>query len=379
MADRNNIINYAPWRKNPKIRRKSNKKSMRPSGSDENMKVKRIKYFIVATPVLLLLWFVMLVVKAVASGNVSGFLHFYSNLLVILIAACVPVIGAIVGAVQNAHKGKWTTALICALVVYVVIAGLLTACTTELVALTVDKKLDEELADIPVAQTEQTEHAEKETVYEKKRYSFKDDLFIEEVEIYYGIEKGVTDEEALKMRADLILEDIEKEKITRVKREVPKSFWDNWEIADYLYDTYKFQLEEAGNTDRKSILSDLKTYRLDNLKAAKKHRELADEQHEDPDNQHLLALYCVDLCDEYLRDEDINSASAELVEGAEWTVKSIYNAAVTGSKQKAEEGYLVLEKVTERLEKLSGEISGEIIEKIRNCMDAYEIVLQNIK
>lgn len=382
MADGNKIINFALWRKNPKKKRRINEKSMRTSGSDQNMENKRIKYFIIAVPVLLLLWFVMLVVIAVVSGNVSGFFHYFSNLLVVLVAACVPTIGVIATVVWKIHKGKWTIAIICALVVCFFMGWLLIACTFELVALNEDKKSEEERADISEEQiepTEQAEHVEKENAYVKNRYSFKDDPFIQEVEVYYGIEKGVTDEEALKMRADLISEDIEKEKATRVKRDVPKNFWDNWEIADKLYDTYKFQLEEAEKVERKSILPALKSYRLENLQEAKRYRKLADEQHEDPDNQRLLALYCVDLCDEHRRDDDTYSAQAELVEGAEWAVKSIYNAAVEGKKEKAEEGYRVLEKVTDRLKEMSGEISGEIIEIIINCKDTYEIVLQNIR
>lgn len=381
MAGRKKIINFAERRRNLKERCRPNKKSTGTSDSDQNLKDKRIKYFIIAVPVLFLLWFVVLVVIAVVSGNVSGFFHYFSNLLVILIAACVPVIGTIATVIWKVHKGKWTITIICVLVVFFFMGCLLIACNFELVALNDDKKLEDERADISEEQiepTEQDELVEKENVYVKKRYSFKDDPFIQEVEVYYGMEKGVTDEEALKMRADLISEDIEKEKATRVKRDVPKSFWDNWEIADMLYDTYMFQLEEAEKVERKSILPALKSYRLENLQEAKRYRKLADEQHEDPDNQRLLALYCVDLCDEHRRDDDIYSAQAELIEGAEWAVKSIYNAAVEGKKEKVEEGYRVLESVTDRLKEMSGEISGEIIETIINCKDAYEIVLQNI-
>ncbi len=43
------------------------------------------------------------------------------------------------------------------------------------------------------------------------------------------------------------------------------------------------------------------------------------------------------------------------------------------------EGYQVLEDLVKRLEEMSGQISGEVIENVQNCRNAYRIVLQNMK
>ena len=67
-----------------------------------------------------------------------------------------------------------------------------------------------------------------------------------------------------------------------------------------------------------------------------------------------MAQYCISLCDEYLRDYEYNSSQESfdlaldnLQEGAEWAVKSMYNAAVEGDKDKIWKGMAELDKAVE--------------------------------
>ncbi|RAZ41504.1 hypothetical protein DK853_47970, partial [Klebsiella oxytoca] len=73
-----------------------------------------------------------------------------------------------------------------------------------------------------------------------------------------------------------------------------------------------------------------------------------------------------------------NSAWENAEEGAQWAVWSSYNAVIKGNADTMNEGYQVLEDLVKRLEEMSGQISGEVIENVQNCRNAYRIVLQNM-
>lgn len=354
--------------------------------TDQTDKLRRIKRKVCVAIGILIFWLAILLLIAAGTGKISLFLDSLASSLEIFLAECVslvvPLIGTIYSAVKKNQMATWSFALgIC-----IVVAFILGINTIRLVSMEeaggepVGTKTVSVEQTSPPEQTSSPEETQKETVYEKKRYSLKDDPFIVEIEAYNGEEKGtIGEEEASVKRAELIQQDIEKERKIRKPREVPQSFWDNRDIADFQYATYLNQRERAGNVERKNILPEIKEDRLEDLEDAKRHRILADNQHEESGNQRLIALYCIDLCDEYLEDEDINSAQANLVEGAKWAVISIYNAALEGERDNMEKGYEALETVVERLEKMSGDIGGENIDDIKNCREAYRILLQNME
>lgn len=393
MADIRNIADAASRRHNQhnqynRFRQKHEKGEKKPDRSAgwEN-KLRKLKKINILAVFVIVVWSVILIAAAVKCGILSGFLGVFSDSLEGLFIALVTAgFTSLASAIYNIVKKNRGYICLSVFSLCFVIIMLLFINTVRLIALNEDKKTTEKFDVVQEEQVEQQNQMsqgkpiETGSVYEKKRYSFKDDLFINEVDAYYGEVKGTIDEaKAPEMRAQLILTYIGNEKGVRKQREIPQNFWYNCEIADFQYSTYLDQLERAGKVKRESILPEIKSKRLRDLEDAKEYRILANDKYEDSDNQRLLALYCIDLCDEYLRDKNINYAQANLVEGAQWAVQSICNAAVDGNEEKTEKGYQVLEKIVDRLEKMSGEIGGENIERIRNCRDAYKIVLQNIK
>lgn len=385
MADKIRNIEDAR-RQNRNKKSKLNNSSANNGRLDDNRQ-KRMKKRTIVSVIGLVIWFVILIILAWAFGKFYGFLNTFSDLLMNFAGQIsAGIIASIVAAFLAANKMGWPKVWTIVSAFCFIMAIILCISSIKLITMEKDKKTKEEPAAAQVEQTEQapqdeqSEQSETRTVYEVRRYSLKDDPFIIEIEAYCGVEKGaIEEEEASQKRAELILEDIETERRARKEREVPQSFYENRDIADFQYGTYVDQLKRADMVERETVRSTIKKIRLDVLKDAKEHRIKADEQYKDPENQRHIALYCIDLCDEYLRDGDINSAWENAEEGAQWAVWSIYNAMIKGNADAMNEGYQVLEDLVKRLEEMSGQISGEVIENVQNCRNAYRIVLQNMK
>ena len=190
-----------------------------------------------------------------------------------------------------------------------------------------------------------------------------EDIFVEELELYCGVEKGsIAEGEEAKKRADILEKDIYASRKRREGKTKPPLFSANWEVADHEFRVFESQqkiLEEEIHKDEtlsenKYFINEARKQRIDELETAKYYRIEADNQYEDAENQKLLAQYCISLCDEYLRDYEYNSSQESfdlaldnLQEGAEWAVKSMYNAAVVGDKDKIWKGMAELDKAVE--------------------------------
>lgn len=216
-----------------------------------------------------------------------------------------------------------------------------------------------------------------------KPYSRDEDIFVEVLELYYGVEKGaIAEEEEAAARADIIEKDIDANRKEWEGKTEPQLFWDNWYRADYWYRVYKKQieiLEEDMDTvleEDDAYLSDIREYRIDALIEAKMFRKLADDQYEDAENQKLTAQYCIGISDEYMSYKSYSLALDNLQEGAEWAVKSIYSAIMEGNKDKMWKGVAELDNVIERLERMGDKISEDIILKVKDVRDAYRILIE---
>lgn len=216
-----------------------------------------------------------------------------------------------------------------------------------------------------------------------KPYSRDEDIFVEELELYYGVEKGaIAEEEEAAARANIIEKVINESRKEREGKTKPQLFWDNWHMADYWFRIYKKQieiLEEDKGTilgEDEAYLNDIREYRIDTLKEAKKFRKLADDQYEDAENQRLTAQYCIGISDEYISQKSYSLALDNLQEGAEWAVKSIYNAIIESNKDKMWKGMTELDNVIERLERMREKISEDIILKVKDVRDAYWILIE---
>lgn len=335
----------------------------------------------------LMVWFLALIAVAVVCEKMSDLLSAFSNSLEIFIGSILTCLIEIVFAyAQKKLTPASNISFFIKLLCLFITVSLLCINTTRLIALCLDSSKAQNITDLqpepiatiaPTNQAVQADQFKTSNVYEKKLYSLAEDLFIEEVDAYYGFEKGTIGEtEAPQKRADLILKAIETETAVRKTSKPPKNYSAYCAFADFQYETYLNQLKRASDVKRTDILPEIKSARLNDLEDAKKHRALADEQYKDPANQQCLALYCIDLCDEYRRDKNTNSALLNLEEGASWAVQSMFNAAVDGKIEEMEAAYKTLEKIADRLDEMIGEIGEKNIERVSNCLDAYKIVLE---
>lgn len=183
---------------------------------------------------------------------------------------------------------------------------------------------------------EETENPQ--SIYQKKQYMLSDDYFVEDLTAYYGVEKGsISKEEQLNKKVNLIYEDIKMlEKQKEVDTEIPKEYLIDINRADAQYETYVFQRDRDWYEESDFIKR--QEWRLGDLAEAKKYRLEADIEYKDASNLRLVASYCLDEGDEYMRcsqmakDESIKQdkkgcAERAYREGAEMCMEAIYIAA----------------------------------------------------
>ena len=239
MADKIRNIEDAR-RQNRNKKSKLNNSSANNGRLDDNRQ-KRMKKRTIVSVIGLVIWFVILIILAWAFGKFYGFLNTFSDLLMNFAGQIsAGIIASIVAAFLAANKMGWPKVWTIVSAFCFIMAIILCISSIKLITMEKDKKTKEEPAAAQVEQTEQapqdeqSEQSETRTVYEVRRYSLKDDPFIIEIEAYCGVEKGaIEEEEASQKRAELILEDIETERRARKEREVPQSFYENRDIADF--------------------------------------------------------------------------------------------------------------------------------------------------
>ncbi len=362
--------NRNPQKQNP-VRRDKMKGDRREEDEAEEKEKKRIRICAVLCILAGCIGLVIIIYFACRFSVIGRLLDFWAQSIITILVVLIEIaVGAIsIYEKQNMSRGK----RFCFMIVSSGAAAVwLLASALKLLSLILDATAKPATIEPqPVAYI-----VESQQTYQKAMYSMEDDIFVEKIYAYCGIEEDtLSEEECLAQRANIIRESMEKSVDPDARQSKPQSFVDNWDLADDEYRVYLYRkgMDTEGKSD--NVLTKEKEKRLEDLESAKNYRILADYEYQDADNQRLITLYCIDSCDEYLQDNETDLAVQNLYEAAEWAVKSINSAAVFNDKGKMEEALKELKKAADRLEDLQGVIGDENIKKIIDCKDAYEKVI----
>lgn len=355
--------------------------------------LKKLRCSIIFKSFFIVIFATALLVFSACTNKFFGFLSVFGDSILVLFAELIAVLNGgitIYNAVAKRREEAYKTGnVLC----YMIILSLLIS-AFKLGAIESDNDTKSEVIEeiVPIMSSESVEVLRPNIEYLKEQYSRDDDIFVVYLERYCGVEKGtIAEESEAEERADIIIKDIEICKKDREGNKKPQLFFENWRFADYEFQVYESQKEVLNKMlnqdetliENKYFINETRGLRIEELETAKKYRKLADEQYEDAENQKLLAQYCIGLCDEYLREYDYNSsqesfdlALANLLEGAEWAVKSIYNAIVEDNKDKMLKGMKELENVITRLENMSNKIGEDTISMVKDGRDAYRVLIE---
>lgn len=346
------------------------------------IRIKTLRHILMLGGGIFCVWLCILIIISISAGKESNFLSVFADTLkdlwIGIVSGATAVCGTTVA--KKVRFAHYAGIFLCANLLFA-----LFLCSLKWKAIDPDKTA-ENLAlggIVPTAIPVSTEVSEPEVVYPKERYSRDDDIFVEKLELYCGVEIGaIAEEYVAEKRADILAKDIETSKKIREGKTKSQLFWDNWHMADYMFRVYSKQrdiYDDDKNTslkDNDKYLEDICNYRLSDLGEAIRYRILADEQYEDAENQKLLAQYFIGLADEYISQESYSLASENLQEGAKWAAKSIYNAIIEGDKDKMQKGMTELDNVINRLEKMGDTINEDAISMVKDGRDAYRVLIK---
>lgn len=371
MAKRNNVINFAVKRRQKRRKTELKRKYQNKTVNEKDIKRYRRAAIILAVAAFLLM--VIEVVIALALGEMSSLFSSWAEALKSILVGMIAILDVIlfwIGEKKGDVRNRYVTICIFIFVVFM----LFVVSFLDLLGFAIDDRVEtvaEADSPIPIK-------IEVSGEYQKEVYSAKEDIFIERLERYYGVEEGsIPQEETVDKMAILIERELSNSVNIQVNITIPQSYTDNCFIADILYGFYNDNNEMLKEDYSDYVITELGKNILDNLKKAKDYRELADRAHEDSTNQRLIGLYCIDLSDEYLRTGDIVSAEDELLDAANWAIKSIITAAAKGNQKQMKSALKVLESAEERLSDLQDKIGDSSIQKVKNCLEAYSIVVDN--
>lgn len=371
MAKRNNVVNFASKRRQKGMATKPKKKYQNQTVGGIN--IKRYKYVARILLVLIVILVGSESIIALKFNVMASLLHYWAEAYKSAFVEIIAILNTIllfIGGIRKDAKKSYFSICIFSIVICVVSA----ISILELTGLVLE-----------VREQQAAEHSDSSTVivevsgeYKKEFYSSREDIFIERLERYYGVEEGsISQEETIDKMVILIEKELRNKVNTHVDTEIPKSYEENCFIANTLYEFYDDNREMLEEDYNDYIITELRENILGNVEKAKYYRKLADRAYEDSTNQRLIGLYCIDLSDDYLRTGDIVSAEVELVSAANWAIKSIITAAVKGNRKQMESALEVLELAEGRLSNLEDEIGDSNIQKVKKCLDAYRIVVDN--
>lgn len=315
-------------------------------------------------------------------GKSSVYLDFIADSLlntVMVVIELFLLLGTIIFAFKRKYLGACITV---SLILVVILIGLLAA----RLKVAASVKADEEMAVAINKERRETESMEamtsmqNQTVYQLRKYSLEEDLFVENLEQYCDIaENEISQEKRPEITAEIILAYLESNVVDEPEKKLPYSYETNVLMANVLYNTFSDLNTEGKKTENSSIKSEIFGYALKTLEESLKCRIEADNSHHTAENRRLIGVYYIDagVCRQSI--DGIDSAVASYENAAEWAVKSIYSAAIENDLEAMGKAWSVLNNAADKIEKVEGSGDGDSVQKVKNIRDAYKIVIDQWK
>lgn len=288
------------------------------------------------------------------------------SVLVIVLTALTAVCGTVIACIKEIPKEKKKTIIF--ILIEAVVCLIVGLCNIKIAAIKADYTAEQ-------SEKEKIEevHVYVDEVYQKVPYVFAENIFVEEPEKYLEkTEHTRSQEEVAEEMAVLIFENIAENNMSGIKRSIPAIFQENIEKADGTYIVYQTYMKQADTYSNENVKEHFEQKAIETLEEAKNYREIAHEKYIDAGNCRHIALYCIDLSDDY--NEDVKSAEY-CEEAAEWAIKAIYNAGLMNDVVKMKEAKVVLDNAVKRISTMEKIIGEETIDKIKKAHNIYGRVI----
>lgn len=213
-------------------------------------------------------------------------------------------------------------------------------------------------------------------IYQLSGYVLEEDIFVEDLELYYVVaENSISQTDRARKIADLVKGEVQNVPLESIVEHIPKTYENNNLTAAFLYQAYRFRKEEAEKQESATVQAYVQLEHLCIFAKAEVYRVEADKVYESSENRRWIALYNIDKGDEYKNGNSIEDAADCYELAAEWTINAMFLVVVTNKKDIIDKAWEALDEVVSRMESIVYSIGEERLSKIKNCNDAYKLII----
>lgn len=217
-----------------------------------------------------------------------------------------------------------------------------------------------------------------QTLVETITYYFKDDPYVssEKIDSYRGVPKGTTRMEGNEIEAAANIIYVDMFVVFSMRTAVSKDKFSNYQnktaMDNAFHEEYKKWYENQPSGSNSEVVQFIRLERISILEQVIDYGIQADDEYGDAENRRMIAVYYIELGDEYQAAGDMEMAEYSFEQSAIWGMKALYLAIPGTNVTKMQ---YCLERLKIASERMSG-INGSKSDELSRAVNIYTRVVE---